>query len=378
VLSRAFAWAAAALAFLLVAPDRSANGDHLAGVVDVGWPVDVWGNWDGAWYADIAERGYARASSPAFFPLYPFLARALGWLLGGHVLLAAVIVSLAACLASFVLLHRLTLDLAGPAVADRAVLYLAVFPASLFLQAAYAESLFLLLALATFMLAERGRFAWAGAACGGALLTRPAGIALLAALVAFAARRPDRRRGLAAVALAVGVSCLYPLLLWWQRGDPLAFAAAQQHWGRHFSPLGPLVAGIESALDTILLLVSVLSPPPMTKSLAEFRHAAVNNLIAQLFLVMFIALLIAVYRRFGPRSPYFVYAAVSLALPLCSPIAGNPLLSLPRFGLVIFPLFIVLAIAGRARRAVHLAYVTSSAALLGVAAAAFALYVWVA
>jgi 4-amino-4-deoxy-L-arabinose transferase-like glycosyltransferase len=41
------------------------------------------------------------------------------------------------------------------------------------------------------VLAERGRLVWAGAACGLALLTRPVGIAVLAALAAFAVRERE-------------------------------------------------------------------------------------------------------------------------------------------------------------------------------------------
>ena len=363
--------------FLIFRPSRNGNEYHLPGLVDVGWPVDIWGNWDGAWYAGIAEHGYQRASSPAFFPLYPYLARALGWLLGGHAVLAAVLISLAACLLSFLLLHQLTSRLAGPEVANRAVLYLAVFPSALFLQAAYAESLFLLLALAMFVLAERGRLVWAGAVCGLALLTRPSGIALVAALGAFALSRSNGRRGLSAIALSAALFLLYPLTLWWQRGEPLAFASAQHHWGRHFSPLGPLIAVCESIGMTVGYIARSLASPPATKAFHEFQDAAFNNVIALLSLVAFIALLVAVYRRFGARSPYFVYAAVSLAIPLFSPIHGNPLLSLPRFGLVIFPFFIVLAMAGRPRRGLHVAYVAASATLLAIASASFTLYGWV-
>jgi hypothetical protein len=365
------------VAFLIVSPSRGGNEYHDPGLVDVGWPLDTWANWDGTWYAGIAEHGYRRASSPAFFPLYPYLARAFGWLLGGHVVLASVLISLAACLLSFVLLHQLTSRLAGPEVANRAVLYLAVFPSALFLQAAYAESLFLALALATFVFAERGRFMWAGAMCGLALLTRPSGVALVAALAAFALSRSSWKRGLTAIALSAALFLLYPLTLWWQRGQPLAFAGAQHHWGRQFSLFGPLIAVFESVGITVLYIARFIAPPPPTKAFHEFQSAAFNNVIALLALVAFIALLAAVYRRFGARSPYFVYAAVSLAIPLFSPIHGNPLLSLPRFGLVIFPFFIVLAMAGRSRPAMHVAYVAASATLLAIASASFTLYGWV-
>jgi hypothetical protein len=377
VLSRGLVWLSALLGFLILRPSRGGNEYHDAGLRDVGWPVDIWANWDGTWYAGIAEHGYRRTSSPAFFPLYPYLARGLGWLLGGHVVLASVLISLAACLVSFLLLHRLTSRLAGPEVANRAVLYLAVFPTALFLQAAYAESLFLMLALATFVLAERGSLVWAGATCGFAMLTRPAGIALVAALVAFALRRSDWKRCLGAVGLSGAVFLAYPLTLWWQRGDAFAFAGAQSHWGRHFSPFGPLIAAFDSVGITIVAIVRLIAPPPPSKAFDEFQHAAFNNVLALLALVMFVALLVAVYRRFGARSPYFVYAAVSLALPLFSPIQGNPLLSLPRFGLAIFPFFIVLASAGRVRPAMHAAYVAASGTLLLIATVAFGRYGWV-
>jgi hypothetical protein len=50
------------------------------------------------------------------------------------------------------------------------------------------------------------------------------------------------------------------------------------------------------------------------------------------------------------RSPYLVYAAASLLLPLSDPLPGRPLLSMPRFVVVLFPAFWVLALAVERRR----------------------------
>ena len=83
--------------------------------------------------------------------------------------------SLVAALGSFALLHRLAEPKLGPEGASRAVLYLAIFPFAVFLQAVYSEAVFLLFALAAFVLAERGRFLGAGVATGLAWLTRPLG-----------------------------------------------------------------------------------------------------------------------------------------------------------------------------------------------------------
>ena len=121
------------------------------------------------------------------------------------------------------------------------MLFLAVAPTSLFFGAVYSESLFLLLAVAAFLAAERGGFWQAGAAGGLALLTRSAGIALLPALVVLAWRAPDRRRALAGVAAdARPVRASIPLVLAIWIGRPLAFLDAQKVvWERRLSPAGP-------------------------------------------------------------------------------------------------------------------------------------------
>ena len=163
-------------------------------------------------------------------------------MLGGHYVLAGIVISLAATLGSFALLYRLAEPKLGADGARRAVLYLAVFPTALFLQAVYSESLFLVLVLAAFLLAERGRWPAAGAATGLAVLTRIAGVALLPALAVMAWRRPpgERRRALASLCLAPLIFAAYPLYLGTARDDGFAFARSQGFWNRHLSAAGPL------------------------------------------------------------------------------------------------------------------------------------------
>ena len=81
------------------------------------------------------------------------------------------------------------------------------------------------------------------------------------------------------------------------------------------------------------------------------------------------------WRRFG--APYGLFAALSLAIPLSVPSERWPLLSLPRFGLTIFPLFLALAVLGGRPRA-HTGIVAVSSILLGVSVAQWALWQWVA
>ncbi len=79
-------------------------------------------------------------------------------------------------------------------------------------------------------------------------------------------------------------------------------------------------------------------------------HAAAENVQALAFLILFLVLTVVVWRSFG--AAYGLFAAVSLAIPLSYPSSRWPLLSLPRFGLVVFPFFLALAAltAGRPRR----------------------------
>ena len=363
VWSRAAIWLGGVFAFAAFEPNRhpqAARWDSPL-IHDLGWPLDLWARWDSVFFVRIAAHGYD-AGSAAFFPLYPGAVAVLGRLFGGHYVLAGTVLSLACCLGSFLLLHRLAEERLGVEGARRAVLYLAVFPTALFLQAVYSESLFLLCCLGAFVLAERGRWPAAGAVAGLALLTRPNALALLPALALLAWRSPVRARALASLGGALVLAAAYPLYLWHRLGDPWAFARAQELWHRHLSPFGPL-GGIWDALTK-------WTPPG-----ADPRHAVAINAQALVFLVLFAGLSVVAWRRFG--APYGLFCALSLALPLSEPSSRWPLLSLPRFGLSVFPFFLALAwLGGRPR--MHTAIVAVSSIMLGIATAQWALWQWVA
>jgi Mannosyltransferase (PIG-V) len=383
--SRAAIWAAALFAFLVFEPNRhpeAARWDDRSVTRDLGWVTDVWARWDSVWFLRIAEHGYGslEGAAAAFYPLYPASVAVLGRVFLGHYVLAGIVVSLAATLAAFVLFHDLAETKLGAEGARRAVLYLALFPMALFLQAVYSEALFLLLSVAAFVLAERRRFLPAGIVTGLALLTRPVGVALLPALALLAWRSPKRREALAGLAVGPVLFAVYPLFLWWQRDDPWAFARAQDVWTRHVSyagPLGGIWDGLRAGWAGVRQLMSgshTTTYWPAVDGTDPMRVAAVN-LEALAFLVLFIALTVVAWRRFG--APYGLFAALSLAIPLSVPSERWPLLSLPRFGLTIFPLFLALAtIGGRPR--LHTAIVSVSAIMLGVAVVQWSLWQWVA
>ena len=364
VWSRAVTWLGAIFAFYWFEPNcnpRAGRWDSPL-IHDLGSFTDIWARWDSVFFVRIAEHGYDKTSA-AFYPLYPGLVAALGRIFFGHYVLAGIVISLAAGLGAFALLYRIAEERLGRDGAWRTVLYLAVFPTALFLQAVYSESLYLLLVLAAFVTAERGRFGAAGLLAGLAILTRATGIALLPALAVLAWRAQDRRRAFGGLALSLPVAAIYPLLLWQQVEDPWAFWNAQDQWHRHLSYAGPF-GGIWEAFTH------------WTPNHADFQHAIAVNAEGLVALVVFAFLTVVAWRRFG--APYGLFATLSLLIPLSYPSSRWPLLSLPRFGLVIFPLFLALAALTAGRPRAHTVLAATSAVFLGIAIVQWALWQWVA
>lgn len=212
--------------------------------------LDVFGSrWDTGFYLDIATQGYqfqgARLPSVAFFPLLPLLIRAVTPLVGDP-LVAGIVIANAALLGASILIYRLAEETWGSAVADRAVWYLLIFPASFFGSAIYTESLFLLGAAGALYAARHKR--WSIAAVLGLLigLTRFTGliVAPMLAVEWWIQRRraqPDDRPAavalLAPLAVVAGTG-IFMLYLQGAFGDPLAFVHASEAWGRQ--PVSPI------------------------------------------------------------------------------------------------------------------------------------------
>lgn len=327
-----------------------------------GWPIaPVAHGWhalvtaaerqDAAWFLTIATRGYDPADvSAAFLPLYPLAIRAVASLPGIGPLGAALLVSNACFAGALVMLHGLTrLEGMSTRSARLTVLLVAIFPTAFFFLAPYTEAPFLLLSVSTFWFARRDR--WALAALAGALAasTRSVGVLLVLALGVEAVHR-SRQDGRSIVprlvaALAVGLGPLL-YLAWWriEQGDALAPWTAQRNWQREIQPPW---ATLGDAVTTAWRLGG---------------YWLVDLVVVGVVLVAVVAGL----RWMRPT--YSVYALTSLAVPLVYAWPTRPLLSLPRFVVVIFPAFWVLVRAVERSRVPARALVAAFAggyALLG-------------
>ncbi len=337
--------------------------------------------WDAAWYLRIADSGYAGSDErAAFFPLYPLLVRAVAAPFGATpaaLLVAAYAVALAAFLGALVLLHRLVSIELGRPLAQPVLLLLAVFPAAVFFGAPYSESLFLLLAVGAFYAARTNRWAWAGVAVAGAAATRSAGVLLLVPLaMLWWSSRPRRPRDAAWLLLGPLGMAAYAAFLGLAEGDALRFLDVQDAWSRELAiPFAGAWDGFTAAVDGARQLLSG------QREEVYFEQAAGDPYrIAALNLMLFGTLVFAVVACLGclrrlPKA-YGAWVAVSLVLPLTFPVQPQPLMSLPRFVAVLFPIFMWLALWSEERRAT--ARVAAVSALgLGLFTAQFASWHWV-
>jgi Mannosyltransferase (PIG-V) len=309
--------------------------------------------WDSVWYLSIAEGGYEGSAREAFFPLYPLLTRTLALPAGASeeaLLLAAYAVSLLALLGALYLLWRLVALELGRPLANPTLLLLVAFPGSLYFGAPYSESLFLLASVGAFYAARTGHWAWAGAAAGAASATRSAGILLLLPLAWMWWSSGRRPRDAAWLLLAPLGLVGYAIYLEAATGDGLAFLQVQEAWYRHFAgPLGGVWDGTVAAFDGARQLLSGSRETVYFEQAAgdPYRIAAQNLL---LFGFMVFALVAAVGTLRRLPFAYGAYVVAALMLPLSFPVEPQPLMSLPRFLAVLFPIFMWLALVCEERR----------------------------
>ena len=328
-----------AWASIIVYPITLVGGDHLELLTPKGsrlWPwVGPWQRWDALWYEHIARSGYSRGDpDAAFFPLFPGAVHVISPLVGGNPAVGGLVLATVALVAALVVLHHLVATDLDRGTAERSVLYLALAPVAFFLLAAFTESLFLLLAAGALLAARRGRFGLAaviaalGALCRstGALLVAP----LLVEVVADARRR--RARDLRAlrpahllVLLPLVTIAGWDLYLRTRLGVHGGVLALQKDvWGNHaVAPWTALHDSFRTVLD------------------GGHPEEAIN-------LASSLALVIAVPLMWG-RLPgsYLAYAAVSILPIVCRESLVTPQESSARYLLSVFPVFVLLALAGR-------------------------------
>jgi len=357
------AFIATRLPLIIIAPLAAVvigqrQGQHFVASHNV-W-LSVWGRWDAQHYLTIATNGYS-GNEVAFFPLYPWLIHVLGGAIGDHLTAGLIISNLSFFVALGYLYALMRLEYGDDNVAYHAIFYTAIFPTAIFFSAVYTESLFLALTVASVYYARHGNYVTAGIFGALASMTRVEGM-LTAIPLAYEAWRGWRERrgttltrGLIGVALVPTGLLLYMGYLWALVGNPLYFMQVQDNWNRHLA--WPWVS--------IMNTVHEIAKNPLASA------GSVNHMIELAFTFVFLALMVAAFRTL--RLSYSLYFAASLLVPMST----ASLMSMPRFVLVIFPAFMLLALWGR-NPVVNSAIVALSLPLLGLFTVLYADWYWLA
>ena len=296
--------------------------------------VGLWNRWDGIHYLEIASEGYKpTGESPlllVFYPLYPILVR-LTALVIRELLYSAFIVSGAASLALAVLFRRLLLLDFPAAEAWNGVWFLYIFPTAYFLHVNYTESLLLVLVIGAFLAARSRDWPVAGVLGMLASLTHSNGILLFPALGVEAIIAMWRARRVQFGCLWLGFIPLGLLGYLWINyhvtGQAFDFLRSEQsHWSQS------LIPPWQGLYGTIGVMLNY-----------EPSHAQMIG--AQVLIFMIVALIGCIYSFFRLPLSYSVWSIANWLLFA----SASWDLSGPRYVLVIFPIFIMMAELARNR-----------------------------
>jgi Gpi18-like mannosyltransferase len=291
-------------------------------------------NFDGNHYIAIARNGYGYAQQ-AFFPLYPKIIRAgTNYAKPNHAsqfrvaAIVGVLVSAAAFLAALWILGKLLRLDYSEKVVRLALLLILVFPTSFYFTAVYTEGLFFLLIVASFYAARTNRWWLAGLLGGLASYTRFVGILIFPALFfEFLDQRKKHQLSWQVVFLIL-VPCgllAYMNYLFRTTGDPLAFFHSLAAYGEFRS--SKVILLYQVFWRYMKMITSVNRGDPL------YITIALEVLTGVLFLGL------SIYSFVKQRMSYAVFNALAYIVPTLT----GSFVSLPRYVLVCFPAFALLA-----------------------------------
>ncbi|MFH1601757.1 MAG: hypothetical protein ABIB61_02250 [Candidatus Shapirobacteria bacterium] len=319
-------------------------------------------NFDGLHYLGISRWGYGHLQQ-AFFPFFPKLISLFHKLVSNY-LLSGIFISNLFLLLCFWLFPKLLAqgNIKGKIIEESTLFYF-FFPTAFFFGSVYTESLFLFLVLLTFYLAKKGKFLGAGIAAGLASYTRLVGIFLLPALLLeyyeqFSKRRMKERiaalkeritsyrksgfayliksrarhfKFLAFILFSASGLLFYMNYLLKTTGSALFFLEVQAGFGAQ-----------RSVTKLILLYQVFWRYLKMIFTVAPYQWIYFNVWFEFIIALIFLFLLLWGWykrREYKIKSSWLLFASLSCLLPSLT----GTFSSLPRYVLVCFPCFIVLA-----------------------------------
>ncbi|QNF31651.1 hypothetical protein HUW51_02515 [Adhaeribacter swui] len=286
--------------------------------------------WDAHWFTYIAETGYTEKTT-VFFPLLIILIKTLSSF-GIETGLAGFVICNVFTFLTFIAFYKLGRLYFTESETRRALMALAVFPTSFFLNSVYSESLFLFFSFLCLYTAQQSKYMTAGILGACAALTRNLGIflCLILAYQIWLDYKIKHKLDCSMLAiLFIPLALLaYILFNFIAFDDPVGFVSNQEFWGRKFSlPLTNLRHGFVIFRED---LHHGFTPPYYGNNLSFILTV----------LSLGIMLLLSVPSKIRLPQSYLIIGWLWLLIPLFSAaMPFQPLYSLSRFTLLIFPIY---------------------------------------
>lgn len=318
-------------------------------------------NYDGDHYIEIARHGYGPFEY-FYFPLFPLLLKTSQTLFQdgfSFYVLVGVVISIASTFIGLNLLRKL-MKLDKVKSKGMALLLLMLFPTSFYFQMVYTEAIFFAVAVAAFYYARKDQYLLASLFAGIAASTKVIGLAVvLAIFIEWLMSSRNKFKLLPIVISPVGIG-LYMRYLWIETGDPLVFIHRVGIFGDQ-----------RSAQLILLPQVFYRYFIKILPNLSSYWPASYTILLELSVSILFLLLLLFSFRKI--RFSYWVYSALSYFIPTLS----GSFSSMPRYVLILFPMFIFLSqVLGKLATWQRTFILIVSTILLGVSTALFTRGYW--
>lgn len=287
----------------------------------------TWAGFDGAHYIRMAKEGYGSAFTQAFFPFYPLLIRFFNFLTGNS-LKTGLLISNLSFIAFLFILYKLLASSSNKKTAKKTIMLYLFFPTSFFFNSVYTESLFILLMTLFFYFLQKNKWLVSAVLAGLSSALRLVGAFFCLAIFSkwvqrygFKDKKTLLKGGLYSLISLLGLFC-YMLFLKKEFNDPFAFLKAMSLWQKN-KPV--------FFLQTFFRYLRMLFDFSLT--IDKYFVVIFEFITATLFLY----LLFISFKKV--KLSYFIYNLFAFLLPISS----GTFSSLPRYVLVLFPSFFILA-----------------------------------
>lgn len=289
--------------------------------------LSMWQRFDANIYATISEDGYGTIPGDTHFPpFFPLLIAVLQPVFG-NAFLAGMFITHVATLFVLKLLYDVFTGWGKLETGKQAVLFYVIYPTFFFFFSAYSESVFLVCTLLALRTMKTRSWAWAGFWTFCAILTRLQGAALLIPMIYLMHKdAPFLRKASHWFGLAIaGLGGLFYIYLRWLEGTGNVLPTVESEWQARLALPG------ESYVYAVRTLLA--------------GHATFIDLLNFLTATLFLFLLIIGWRKIPLE--YNLFMVFNMFILSIRVVETQPLNSMLRFSLTLFPAFFTLSLAGQ-------------------------------